>query len=307
MTDDGPGHGPGHNTWTVQRVLGWTRDYFADKGIDTPRLDAEVLLAGVLGYERITLYTQFDQPLSAQERASFRAQILRRAAREPVAYITGKREFFSREFAVTKAVLVPRPETEHLVEAVLGWVAAQAGITEEPRILDLGTGSGNIAVTLACELPAAQLVATDISAAALEIARRNAEAHAVAERVRFVEGDLFAALSSDGAPDDSDGRFDVIVTNPPYVETPSRDALMPEVRDYEPALALFAGEDGCDILDRLCAGVGAYLATPGLFVCEMGATQHDHVVAALEQSGSWTTITTLHDLAGHQRGVAAQR
>lgn len=288
MSVDGP--------WTIQRLLAWTQTYFAERGLDSPRLDAEVLLAEVLGCDRIYLYTHFDKPLDQDERSRYRAMVKRRAAREPVAHILGRREFFSRDFLVTRDVLVPRPETEHLIEAVLDW-HREVGLAA-PRILDIGTGCGNIAVVLASEIPEARLVATDISEAALAVARQNIRAHRVGEQIEVVSGDLFAPVQ---------GLFDVVVSNPPYVDTGSRPALQPEVRDHEPAVALFAGEQGLDVIDRLCAEVQDHVAERGLFVCELDPGQYHHVAAALGAQSSWSEIRVIKDLQQLDRAVMARR
>jgi release factor glutamine methyltransferase len=276
--------------WTIERILRWTADYFAQKGLDSPRLDAEVLLAHALRVGRVHLYTHYDQPLSAAERQAFRAMIKRRAACEPVAYICGRREFYGRDFVVGPAVLIPRPETEHLVEAALGWLAEQGIVA--PRIADVGTGSGALAVTLAAELPQAQVVAGDISVAALAVAQVNAERHAVAERVEFIESDLLTDMA---------GRFDIIVSNPPYVGLNERDSLPADVVNSEPSVALFAGDDGLALIERLGREVRARLATPGLFLCEMGDTHQTVVRRQLERLGPWQRLTVLPDLQGHGR------
>lgn len=281
--------------WTIQRILSWTKDFFAQRGIDNPRLDAELLLAAALGCERIRLYTDFDKPLGESERTTFRAYVKRRASYEPVAYILGQREFFSRSFEVSPAVLIPRPETEHLVEAVLEWWEERE---EPPRILDIGTGSGNLAITLACELQA-QVVATDVSADALAVAAKNARTHGVADQIEFRQGDLFAPVGQE--------TFDIIVSNPPYVETTERAALMPDVREWEPDGALFAGKDGLGVLAPLCTQVHGHLREPGLFVVEFGHTQAEAVGAYLSGHGPWAEVKTLKDLQGHQRAIVALR
>ena len=246
--------------WTVGRVLTWTTQHFAEKGIDSPRLDAELLLAAVLHKNRLYLYTHYDQPLNEAERSGYRALVQRRSKREPVAYILGEREFYGLPLTVTRDVLVPRPETEHLVDAVREWLDAHPH--EKPRLCDVGTGSGAIAVALAVQAPAAEVVAVDVSEAALGVARTNAERHNVGPRVRFVLGDLLAPVAGE-AP------FEVIVANLPYVPSPERPHLMPEVRDHEPGLALFAGEDGLDLIRRLIAEVPERLAPGGLVALEI--------------------------------------
>ena len=283
----------GCEVWTIERILRWTQDFFAQKGIGTARLDAEVLLAHALGCNRVRLYTHFDQPLTGEERDAFRALVRRRANREPVAYLCGHREFFSRAFAVGPDVLIPRPETEHLVEAALAWLQAQGLST--PRILDVGTGSGALAVTLAAEVPGAHVTASDLSAAALQMAARNAAQHGVEARMVWAHGDLLAPIS---------GPFDLIVSNPPYIPTVDRSTLERDVRDYEPAQALFAGTDGLDIVRRLIPQVRAALAQPGLFLCEFGVAQ-GAAVESLVRAAGFNDVTIVPDLQGHPRVVRA--
>ncbi len=283
-----------NEVWTIGRVLTWTQQYFKDRGIDTPRLDAELLLAFALKKNRVQLYTHFDQPLSQVERDAVRALVLRRAAREPVAFILGEREFYGRSFVVNRDVLVPRPETEHLVDAVREWLDARS--LTSPRLLDLGTGSGALAVTLAALYPEAQVSAVDISALALTVARQNAACHGV--QVHFYEGDLFAPLEG-LAP------FDVIVANPPYIPKGEQPSLQPEVRDYEPALALFGGDDGLSIIRRLVAQAPTHLARPGLLAFEMGDGQWSAVQPLLQQDVVFAQISCRQDLAGKQRVALA--
>ena len=276
--------------WTIGRILTWTTSHFAEKRIDAPRLDAELLLAAVLEKNRVYLYTHYDQPLTPAERDAYRAFVVRRAKHEPVAYILGEREFYGRPFLVTRDVLIPRPETEHLIDAVREWGEAHA----PAKVADIGTGSGIIAVSLAAQFPAAEVVAVDISEAALAVARQNAERHGVAARVSFVLGDLLGPLAGRGS-------FDVIAANPPYVAARDRAALMADVRDHEPAVALFGGEDGMTVLTRLCREAPALLARPGLLALEMGAGQWPAVRALLEESGVFARVRAVADLAGHPR------
>jgi release factor glutamine methyltransferase len=282
------------DTWTIERILNWTHHYFRDQQIDTARLDAEVLLAAALETDRVYLYTHYDKPLSLPERDRFREWVRRRAAREPVAQILGRKEFFSRELEVTGDVMAPRPETEHLVDAVLDWVRERE--LAEPRILDLGTGSGAIAVTLAAELAGTRVVATDLSAAALAVAARNVERYRLSGRVELAEGDLFAPVCQ---------PFDVIVCNPPYIDPDTRAQLAPEVRDWEPALALFADEHGLAVIRRLCQEAPEWLARPGLLAFEIGFDQGMAVRELLETS-PWTAVEVHRDLQGHDRIVCAQ-
>lgn len=295
------GGGGMHDTWTIERLLRWMQTTFAERHIESARLDAELLVAQTLGVNRTYLYTHSDQPLTTAEREVLRALVKRRLRREPMAYIRGVREFYGRDFTVGPEVLVPRPETEHIVETVLTYVRCGPALAA-PRILDVGTGSGALAVTLAAELPHATVVATDVSAAALAIARQNGERLGVSERLRFYQGDLFAALPADEAE-----PFDIIVSNPPYIALGERPTLSPDVRDYEPSLALFAGDDGLQILRPLCAQMPRYLAPTGLFVTEMGHTQADAVLQLVRAAGSWTRCELLRDLQELPRLVVAER
>jgi release factor glutamine methyltransferase len=297
VSTPGAGAGDGPAAWTIARLLGWMQGYFAEKGISSPRLDAELLLSHVLGTDRIYLYTHYDQPLTAAERDALRELVRRRGRFEPVAYLRGSREFFGRSFKVTPAVLIPRPETEHVVEAALNW-ARERGVTA-PAILDVGTGSGALALTLAAELPAAQVIALDISPEALAVARDNAVALGVAERVTFREGDLYGPLPADAT-------FDLIVSNPPYVANAVAQSLQRDVRDFEPALALFAGPEGMDVLQRLIAGVDGRLRRPGLFACEIGEEQGERVAAALREALPSAAVEVLPDLAGLSRVALAR-
>ncbi len=260
-------------TWSVRAVLGWTAEYFGKRGIDSPRLTAEVLLAHVLKLSRVYLYTDLDRPLSKQELSQFRALLERRASGEPTQYLTGTREFYSRPFSVDPRVLIPRPETELLVEAVL---------RELPRercghLLDLCTGSGCIAVSLAAERPAASVWATELSTDACEVARANARALNVSERVAILQGDLFQPLPRDT-------RFDAVVSNPPYVRSGEMPGLSSEVQ-REPSTALDGGPDGLALLRRIIAEAGSWLQPGGLLALEIGDTQGEAVLDLLRQAG----------------------
>jgi len=276
---------------------------FAGRGIVSPRLDADLLVCHALGQDRVRLYMDLDRPLDEAELAAIRGRVARRRRREPVAYIVGQKEFYLRAFEVSPAVLVPRPETELLVDRALqrlGELQAARDAGAPLRVLDLCTGSGAIAVTLAAERPGLALDATDMSAEALATARRNAERHGVAERVRFFEGDLFEAL-------ESGDRYALIAANPPYVGESERDALEPEVRDHEPPLALFSGADGLVLLRRLCATVAERLEPGGVLLFEVGAGQAATVCELLERDGRLCEVRSHRDLAGHERLVEARR
>jgi release factor glutamine methyltransferase len=282
-------------TWTVLELLRWTTQHFAAKGIDTARLDAELLLAFALGVDRLRLYLDFEKPVLDEERARFRALVRRRGEeRVPVAYLTGVREFWSLPLAVTPDVLIPRPDTETLVEAVVARLARRAAPL---AVLDLGTGSGAIALALAKEWPEARVTATDLSDAALAVARKNAEALGLADRVRFASGDLFAAVA--------DGRFDVIVSNPPYVPEADAAGLAPEL-GHEPALALFAPGDGSALLRRIAREAPARLAPGGLLALELAPAQAADVTQCLRDAG-FEQLAEHRDLAGRVRALSALR
>lgn len=285
------------DVWTVGRLLTWTTDWLTSRGSESPRLDAEVLLAFVRGCPRIALYTAFDVPVNDDERARFRNLVKRRGEGEPVAYLVGSKEFFSLPFGVSSAVLIPRPETEGLVIRVLD-LCKSAG--QQPRIIDVGTGSGAIVVTLAKRLPQAVFVATDISPAALAVARDNATRHGVADRIEFVECDLLDAAAAAGP-------WDVIVSNPPYVREDEFDALPRDVRLHEPRTALVSGPTGVEVIGRLAAAAAKTLVPGGWLVVEVGpstATAAEQVIAA---HADLVPEPTLKDMAGLPRIVQARR
>jgi release factor glutamine methyltransferase len=270
--------------WNVRKVLGWTAQHFEKKGIDSPRLTAEVLLAHVLKVDRVRLYTDLDKPLSAPELQGYRALIERRASGEPTAYLTGTKEFYARSFQVDARVLVPRPETELLAEGALRALPADA-----PSLaLDLCTGSGCLAVTLAAERAQATVHAVDLSAAACEVARANAERHGVAARVTVFEGDLFAPLPLEA-------RYQVIVSNPPYLRGRELATLSAEVR-REPKLALDGGPEGLSVLERLIPAAFGRLVPGGLIALEIGEWQADSVSRLLTDAG-FTEVRVDRDMA----------
>jgi len=284
------------DVWTVGRLLTWTTEWLAARGSESPRLDAEVLLAHVRGCPRIMLYTAFDTPVPEAERAAFRGFVKRRGAGEPVAYLVGCREFFSLPFAVGPAVLVPRPETEGLVVRGLDLCRPRAA----PRIADVGTGCGAIAVTLAKHLPRALVTATDVAADALAVARGNAARHGVAERIEFLECDLLD--HSRGA-----GPWDAIVSNPPYVREDEFESLPADVRLHEPRGALVAGPTGVEVVARLAATAAERLAPGGWLLVEIGPAVAAAAEAALAAQAALEPGPTLPDLAGLPRIVQARR
>ncbi|MBC7357424.1 MAG: peptide chain release factor N(5)-glutamine methyltransferase [Desulfacinum sp.] len=250
-------------TWTILKVVQWTTEYFRGKGLEQPRADAEVLLAHALGLRRMDLYLRFDQPLHPDELARYRELIKRRAAREPTQYITGRQEFWSLELEVNPAVLIPRPETERLVE-----LALEAFGQEPIRVLDVGTGSGAIAIALATERPRWAVTACDISWDALQTARRNAERHCVADRIAFVLSDLSSAFRPAPPP------FHLICANPPYVGDAEWDSLAPEVMGHEPERALRGGgPDGTLVPRKLLRDAFPLLRPGGMLLMEFGRGQ----------------------------------
>jgi release factor glutamine methyltransferase len=277
--------------WTVLRLLRWTADYFTGRDIDSPRLDAELLLAETLGFNRVGLYLNFERPLEAGELAAYREKVRRRANREPLAYILGRTEFWSLSLKVTPAVLIPRADTELLVEEALPRLA------DGGRVLDVGTGSGALAIALAHERPECVIMAIDVSSAALSVAAENAGSHCVAERVRFVQQDL-AVLPA--------GPFDLIVANPPYIPSGELAALMPEVRDFEPHLALDGGDDGLDAYRALARQIGSALAPEGWLLVEVGIGQAAAVGTLFAEAGL-TELFSSRDLAGIERVVGGKK
>jgi len=278
--------------WTTLNVLDWTTQKFTDAGIASPRLEAQLLLAHVLGCSRVQLYTGFDKPLAESELAGYRDLIKRRLGGEPVAYLLGEHEFWALPFWIDPSVLVPRPDTETVIETALAMRPDRAAPCS---VLDLCTGSGVIAIALARELPAARVVATEISAEAAAVARRNAERHGVADRVDVRVGDLFAPVAGE--------RFDLIASNPPYIATAVIATLAPEVR-REPALALDGGADGLAFYDRICREAASHLGPGGGLVVEHGFDQADAVRERFARAG-FVDVRLVHDLAKNPRVTSA--
>ena len=283
--------------WTIGRLLNWTTDFLRDKGADSPRLDAEVLLAHARNCQRIQLYTAFEEPASDELRERFRALVKERAAGKPVAYLVGQREFFSLKFAVTPDVLIPRPETELLVNRALDLFKEQA---DWQRAVDVGVGSGAIAVTLAKHTPRLRIAATDLSEPALAVARRNAQRHKVDDRIAFHAGDLLSTLP----PEE---KFDVIVSNPPYITTAELAALPADVRNYEPLSALDGGPEGTSVIERLLPQAAQRLRPGGWLLMEISPTIVDRVERLIDETPGLTRRPTTKDLAHLPRIVQAQR
>jgi len=285
--------------WTIADVLRWAADDFRARGIESPRLDAELLLARSLGTTRIQLVVDARRALSAEELARFREMVKRRRAHEPVAYILGEREFWGRVFRVDRRVLVPRPDTETLVEAAL---ERTRYVSMSMRALDLCTGSGCVAITLAKERPTSVVYATDASEEALAVARENA-LRLGAYNVVLRAGDLYAACAARAGTADASLRFDVITANPPYIARGEMPALQQDVRDFEPRLALEAGVDGLDVLRRVVAGAPAHLEAGGVLAVEVGAGQAP-AVAELFRGAGFDAIELRRDYARIERVVS---
>ncbi len=285
-------------TWTIGRLLTWTTDYLKQHGSDTPRLDAEVLLAAARGCQRIQLYTAFDEPADDRTRQTFRDFVHRRAEGTPVAYLVGHREFYSMRFRVTPDVLIPRPETELLVVRLLDLVKQRPPGSPPPTIVDVGAGSGIIAICAAKNLPEARVAAIDVSPRALDVAKSNAADHGVAERIEWIESDLLSTTS--------DRKFDFIVSNPPYVSAAEYEKLPKTVRDYEPRGALLAGDRGTEVIERLVPQAAEHLAPNGWMLMEISPMIEREATNLLAAQKTLTTAPTIKDLAGLARIVGAR-
>lgn len=268
---------------------------FSEKGIDNARLEAELLLAHVLGMRRLDLYLQYDRPLTESQLETYRGYVRRRLKREPLQHIVGRVQFRHLELCVDARALIPRPETELLVEEVLRYAGER---TAALRALDVGVGSGAIALSIAHEAPNVTVVATDTSAAALELAGENAGRLGLSVELR--SGELWAAVASDE-------QFDIVVSNPPYIADHERAALQPEVRDWEPAAALFGGDDGLQVMRALIARAPAHMRSGALLALEIGMTQAAAVRGLIEQTTSFESIRVVRDLSGRERIITALR
>ena len=303
--------------WTIGRILKWTENFFKEKGIESPRLDAEVLLGHVLEKERIYLYVHFDEPLQPQELADYREAIKQRIRRVPVAYIIGQREFMGLTFHVTEDTLVPRPDTEILVQAAIERLKMMSGAEEAHPVhfADIGTGTGAICLSVLHYLPQATADTVDISEAARKVAEENAEALDVADRVTFYTGDLLTPLAKAqsggaggkaGAAEETTGApYDAILSNPPYIPDADIEGLAPEVRCKEPRTALAGGADGLDFYRRLVADSPALLKDDGFLAVEVGIHQAQAVAKMAVESGSFVRTEIIKDYGGIERVVVA--
>ncbi|MBP1739011.1 MAG: prmC [Deltaproteobacteria bacterium] len=288
--------------WTIGELLKVSANYLKQKGIDSPRLNAEILLAHQLHLTRVKLYLQYDQPLNEQEVEGYRALVRRRLSREPVQYITGTQEFWSMEFIVNPSVLIPRPETEVLLEqAVLLRRENPSLQVERVNLLELGTGCGALAVALALEFEKALICATDLSEEALRVARRNAERLGVNDRIDFKCGNWFTPFAGKAT------QFDMILSNPPYIPTESFDTLSSEVRDHEPRSALDGGEQGMRDIAQILKEAANYLVPGGWILMEMDPDQTPKAVRIIEETGQLTEHRRIQDYSRRYRMVMARK
>ena len=279
---------------SIISALEWGATQLREAGKPSARLDAEILLADLMGVERLRLYMDFESPIAQTDGRTYVTRIRRRLAGEPVAYITGRKEFYNRDYNVTPAVLIPRPETECMLEAAIG-EASRVGASS---LLDLCTGSGAIAVTLAAELPGSSVTATDISPDAIEVALLNAQLNGVADRVSFQCGDLFGAVGS--------ARFEMIVTNPPYIPSATIDTLQPEIRKCEPRLALDGGDDGLALIRRIIRDAPGHLQPGGTVYVEFAEWMGDEACCAFGDTGRFCAPVIGNDLSGRPRFIHAR-
>ncbi|MCG3178820.1 MAG: Release factor glutamine methyltransferase [Phycisphaerae bacterium] len=288
-------------TWTIERLMAWTRDFLTRKDVEEPRLAAELLLAHALEIQRIQLYVRFDQPVAGPALDKFRELVRRAGEHEPIAYLVGRREFFSLPFAVGPDVLIPRPETETLVEEAIRLARAGNGTAAKPpallRVLDVGTGSGAIAVALARHLRGATVVATDVSPGALAVAQANAAANGCT--IDFRLGSLYDPVGGEAG-------FDLVCSNPPYISEAELADLPANVRDYEPRLALAAGPDGLEVIRPLIEQAPGLLADGGRLLIEVAWNQAPRVAPLMEQAGL-ADVRTVRDTLGHERVVVGTK
>ncbi len=291
-------YNPAVETWTINKLLNWVTQYLTDKGIESPRLSAELLLSYVLGLKRIELYTHHDTQVAKTDLDKLHVLVKRAGQNEPIAYLVGKTEFYSMEMGVSQDCLIPRPETELLVQRAIEFLRMRVGTQ---LICDLCTGCGCIAAAIAKNFPHVHIIATDISDSALSIAARNIEKYQLQERIELLSGDLFEPI----IPQLDTGKFDLIVCNPPYVSAIEYEKLDKNVKDYEPRLALFAGEDGLDIYNRIIEKVDKFLKPNAALMLEIGYAQGPAVIGLLEQTGIFTEIKIEKDYHNNDRIVTA--
>lgn len=282
--------------WTIGRLLGWTSDFLKKKGSDSPRLDAEVLLAHALKWPRVKLYTHYEEAIGETDRSAFRDLVRRRAEGAPVAYLVGRKEFYALAFTVTPAVLIPRADSEFVVLEFLELMKDVA----DPRAVDVGAGSGCLALACASRHPNVAFTAIDISREALLIAARNAEALKLADRVTFRQGNLLEPVANDEP-------FDAIISNPPYITTSELESLDRGVRDFEPLIALDGGPDGLRVIEPLIDSARPLLKPRGRLILEIGSSQNEPVRRLFDRFGEYELAPTIHDHAGRPRVIRATR
>jgi len=287
---------PDSTQWTIIKLLQWAASYLKTHDIDSPRASGEILLAHALKCERIDLYLSFDQPLVDDELKAFKTLIKRRIRREPVAYILGVKEFWSLDFEVTEDVLIPRPETECLVETALDLLSRQAS-SQSWRILDLGTGSGAIVIALASQQPRHTYFASDRSIQAVRVAQRNAGRHKFGEMIHYFNANWLTSLSQ------TMSAFDMIVTNPPYIPSRVIEGLQPEIHGYEPMAALDGSDDGLECFKEIINSAHRYLKPGGVLLLEIGHDQQDDIRRIVSDSGPYDDFSCTKDYAGHDRVV----
>lgn len=275
-------------TWRVIDIINWAKEYLKSKDFENPRREIEWLLQDLLGCSRVDLYLRFEELLKRSELDTLKIWVKRRIEREPLQYITGKTEFYGREFAVDGNVLIPRPETEQLIETVLETI----GKTGNPKILDIGTGSGCIAITLAAEIPAAVVDATDINNAILSVARKNAQSHGL-ENTRFLKNDFLN--------DEISHQYDLVVCNPPYIPITEMSGLTVEIRDYEPSIALTDNQDGLSFYRRMIGQAQRIVRKKGWIICEVGLGSHPGKVYELFTMKGFESAELIKDLNGDDR------
>lgn len=286
--------------WTIQKLLNWITEDFASKGIDSARLSAELLLSYILEMKRIELYTQFDRVVAKGQLDRLHDLVKRTEQGEPIAYLTGKTEFYSLELDITPDCLIPRPETELLVERAIEFLRSRGG---KQLVCDLCTGCGCIAVAIARNYPDVHIIATDIPDGVLKTAAKNIEKHGLKDQITLLCGDLFDPI----VPQLSVSKFDLIVCNPPYVSAAEFEGLEKSVKDYEPKSALFGGADGLDVYRRICEKADTFLKPDGALIMEIGYRQGQAVREMFEQSGCFSEITVERDLHDNDRIAMAKK
>jgi release factor glutamine methyltransferase len=288
--------------WTILKLLKWTTSYFQSHDIDSPRATAEILLAHALNLKRIDLYLRYDQPIVSSELDIFRNLIKRRIQREPVAYIVGTKEFWSMELLVNPTVLIPRPETERLVESALSLLPDQDfSSRDSQRILEIGTGSGAIILALAAERPGHLYFASDLSIPAIMLAKKNAVFHRLDQNIRFFSGDLFTCIRENA------NCFDMILSNPPYIPTPDINGLQPEIVQYEPLTALDGKQNGLYVIQKIVCEAYQYLESGGILLLEIGHDQRKAVENIIESCDAYIEVVFEKDFSGHDRIVRMKK